>query len=159
MRVINSHLTVSLASALIGTLAVAFILSYWYPVIIGGAEASPYIRESFFGNRENWRLVFAVFLIASVVTISVFLFASLAAFIPLLYIFPRLNNASIYAYLLLGFGASLLILIASWLIQVASGVLTAGDFFFTLLAVVIDGPVAMLIFWFVSKQIRITKAE
>lgn len=154
MKVFSNRVATGLLAALLSTILIAFVLSYLYPVVIGGADALRYFESSLHGNWDGWRLVLAVFLVACTVTTVVFVIVALCAFVPLLRIFPRLADASIQTFFLLGIGASLLVLGISWVVQASFGILTDGDYFFTRLAVIFDGPVAMLIFWLVGRQMR-----
>jgi hypothetical protein len=133
---------------------IAFVLSYLYPVIIGGADALRYFEASLYGNWDSWRLVLAVFLVACAITTVVFTVLAACVFVPLLLIFPRLADASVQTFFLLGLGLSLLVLVISWLVHVSSGMLTGGDYSFMRLAVIIDGPTAMVSFWCAGRQMR-----
>lgn len=92
-------------------------------------DALRYFESNLHGNWDGWRLVLAVFLVACTVTTVVFVIVALCAFVPLLRIFPRLADASIQTFFLLGIGASLLVLGISWVVQASFGILTDGDYF------------------------------
>lgn len=150
MKSINRPVIVSLFSALLGILAIAFVLSYLYPVI-GGSATSQYFQITLHSG-EAWRLIFAVFLVSAAATALVFVSVSLFVFLPVFSIFPRIVGSNVYIYLLLGVGASLLVLAINWL--AFRPMLTTGDYIFSSVGIIIDGPVATLIMWFVGKRMR-----
>lgn len=152
MNIPYRQLVKGLVAALVGTLIVAAVLSYLYPVVIGGADLSPYVKSSLLGDSDVWGLVVAVFLVACAVTVATFVIFALCAIAVRRRVLPSLEGANVVKVVLIGASASAVALSALWFVQHQFGLLTTGDLFFARLVIAIDGPLAMLLFRSASKR-------